>query len=151
MTVSHKPNMKHGLCLVLYFAHTNINSSHSFADINKMYILFLLAHILHNNLFLMLMSYTFRLYCDYAALILFLLIKASTLCHCFDCCSDKTNSYMSQCRSVNSLKDWLVVLPLSFPPVKAPLKVLAPPASPSGISSRLIRALGRGCLYTWNT
>lgn len=45
----------------------------------------------------------------------------------------------------------LVVLPLSFPPVKAPLKVLAPPASPSGISSRLIRALGRGCLYTWNT
>lgn len=34
----------------------------------------------------MLMSYTFRLYCDYAVLNLFLLIKASTLCHCFDCC-----------------------------------------------------------------
>lgn len=44
-----------------------------------------------------------------------------------------------------------VLLPLSFPPVKAPLKVPPPPASPSGISSRLIEALGMGCLYTLNT
>lgn len=79
----------------------------------------------------------------------------------------KQTAFTSQFRSINSPIDcvanaalcWhkvqlhppLVVLPLSFPPVKAPLKVLAPPASPSGISSRLIRALGRGCLYTWNT
>lgn len=43
------------------------------------------------------------------------------------------------------------IVPLSFPPVKAPLKVPPPAASPSGISSRFIRALGRGCRYTLNT
>ena len=40
----------------------------------------------------------------------------------------------------------LDMLPLSFPPVKAPLKVPPPAASPSGISSRFNRALVRGCL-----
>lgn len=52
--------------------------------------------------------------------------------------------------SQNSL-DYAIILPLSFPPVKAPLKVPPPAASPSGISSRFIKALGRGCRYTLNT
>lgn len=63
------------------------------------------------------------------------------------------------CVSQNSLEntkqikyaDHAIMLPLSFPPVKAPLKVPPPAASPSGISSRFIKALGRGCRYTLNT
>lgn len=51
----------------------------------------------------------------------------------------------SLCSVIVSVGQHWCVLPLSFPPVKAPLKVPPPPASPSGISSRFIKAFGRGC------